>query len=84
MKDAKKYWSIAHCVTLCGLIKISMFILKYNWRHMVMLFVVTKMACGDQGKEEQADTLPLDTGESQTLFPIPLKSPGVAIKNSRA
>lgn len=49
-----------------------------------MLFVVTKMACGDQGKEEQVDTLPLDTGESQTLFPIPLKSPGVAIKNSRA
>lgn len=51
---------------------------------MVMLFVVTKMACGDQGKEEQIDTIPLDIGESQTLFPIPLKPPRVAIKNPNA
>ena len=71
-------------VTLCGLIKISMFIHKYNLRHMDMFFVVTKMACGDQGKEEQIDTIPLEIGESQTLFLIPLKSPGVAIKNPNA
>lgn len=55
-------------VTLCELIKTSVFIHKCNLRHMVMLFVVTKMACGDQGKEEQIDTIPLDIGESQTLF----------------
>jgi hypothetical protein len=50
---------------------------------MDMFFVVTKMACGDQGKEEQIDSIPLETGESQTLFLIPLKSPGVAIKKSQ-
>lgn len=60
-----------------------MFIHKYNLRHMDMFFVVTKMACGDQGKEEQIDSIPLETGESQTLFLIPLKSPGVAIKKSQ-
>ena len=51
---------------------------------MDMFFVVTEMACGDQGKEEQIDTIPLEIGESQTLFLIPLKSPGVAIKNPNA
>lgn len=68
-------------VTLCGHIKTSVFILKYNLRQMVLLFVVTKMACGDQSNEEQIDSIPLEIGESQTLFHNVSR---VAIKNSNA
>lgn len=48
---------------------------------MVLLFVVTKMACGDQSNEEQIDSIPLEIGESQTLFHNVSR---VAIKNSNA
>lgn len=56
---AKKNWLPIVFVTLCGFIKSSVFILKYNLRQMVMLLVVTKMACGAQSNEEQIDSIPL-------------------------
>ena len=65
-------------VTLSGHIKISVFILKYNLRQMVMLFVVTKMACGAQSNKEQIDSIPLEIGESQTSFHN--TSPGELLK----
>lgn len=55
-------------VTLCGLIKISVFILKDNLRQMVMLFVVARMACGAPSNENQIDSNPYRLGESQTLL----------------